>query len=130
MRRENQSFPDVPSVAMALTPSYPVHCMRPAVLQENARRFVTGYRKNLMIVIRKSIDMDNEVRWSKFQAVVSGTQIATLVDQERRRRACPPIPLHPRCLEQKATDLVWRLVMGVQSGIGKGVDLVRREPLA
>jgi ornithine decarboxylase len=43
MRRENQSFPDVPSVAMALTPSYPVYCVRPAVLQENARRFVTHF---------------------------------------------------------------------------------------
>ncbi len=38
-------------------------------------------RKNLMIVIRESIDMNNEVRWIKFKPVVAGAQIATLVDQ-------------------------------------------------
>ncbi len=52
MRRENQSFPDVPSVAMALTPSYPVYCVRPAVLQENARRFVTQFPGTVLYAIK------------------------------------------------------------------------------
>ncbi len=39
------------------------------------------FRKNLMIVIRKSVDMNNEVRWIEFQPVVTGAQIAALVDQ-------------------------------------------------
>jgi len=34
-----------------------------------------------MIVIRKSIDMNNEVCWIEFQPVVTGAQIAALVDQ-------------------------------------------------
>ncbi len=52
MRRENQSFPDVPSVAMALTPSYPVYCVRPAVLQENARRFVSLFPGTVLYAIK------------------------------------------------------------------------------
>jgi len=52
MRRENQSFPDVPSVAMALTPSYPVYCVRPAVLQENARQFVTLFPGTVLYAIK------------------------------------------------------------------------------
>ncbi len=40
IRSENSSFPDVPSVAMAPTPGYPVYCVRPRVLEERAR--VTG----------------------------------------------------------------------------------------
>jgi len=52
MRKENQSFPDVPSVAMALTPSYPVYCVRPAVLQENARQFVTLFPGTVLYAIK------------------------------------------------------------------------------
>jgi ornithine decarboxylase len=52
MRKENQSFPDVPSVAMALTPSYPVYCVRPAVLQENARRFVNLFPGTVLYAIK------------------------------------------------------------------------------
>ena len=52
MRKENRSFPDVPSVAMALTPSYPVYCVRPAVLQENARQFVTLFPGTVLYAIK------------------------------------------------------------------------------
>jgi ornithine decarboxylase len=52
MRKENRKFPDVPSVAMALTPSYPVYCVRPAVLQENARRFVTQFPGTVLYAIK------------------------------------------------------------------------------
>jgi ornithine decarboxylase len=52
MPKDNQSFPDVPSVAMALTPSYPVYCVRPAVLQENARRFVTQFPGTVLYAIK------------------------------------------------------------------------------
>jgi len=52
MRKENQSFPDTPSVAMALTPSYPVYCVRPAVLKENARRFVTQFHGTALYAIK------------------------------------------------------------------------------
>ena len=52
MRKENQNFRDVPSVAMALTPSYPVYCVRPAVLEENARRFVTQFPGTVLYAIK------------------------------------------------------------------------------
>jgi len=52
MPKDNQSFPDVPSVAMALTPSYPVYCVRPSVLQENARRFVTQFPGTVLYAIK------------------------------------------------------------------------------
>ncbi len=34
-----------------------------------------------MIVIRESIDMNNEIRWIEFQPVIAGAQVPTLVDQ-------------------------------------------------
>ena len=52
MPKENQSFPDTPSVAMALTPSYPVYCVRPEVLQKNARRFVTQFHGTVLYAIK------------------------------------------------------------------------------
>jgi ornithine decarboxylase len=37
---------------MALTPSYPVYCVRPAVLQENARQFVTLFPGTVLYAIK------------------------------------------------------------------------------
>jgi ornithine decarboxylase len=51
-RSENRTFPDVPSVAMALTPSYPVYCVRPKVLEENARRFLTAFPGTVLYAIK------------------------------------------------------------------------------
>ena len=37
----HHSFKDVASVVMALEPSYPVFCLRPEVIEESARRFMS-----------------------------------------------------------------------------------------
>ena len=52
IRSENLSFPDVPSVAMALTPGYPVYCVRPRVLEENARRFIELFPGKLLYAVK------------------------------------------------------------------------------
>jgi ornithine decarboxylase len=51
-RSENESFPDVASVVMALTPSYPVYCLRPEVLEETARRFITLFPGKVLYAIK------------------------------------------------------------------------------
>ncbi len=51
-RSENRSFPDVASVVMALTPSYPVYCLRPDVLEETARRFITLFPGKVLYAIK------------------------------------------------------------------------------
>ena len=40
MRDDHRRFPDIAGVAMALTPSYPVYCLRPEVLKRTAERFI------------------------------------------------------------------------------------------
>ena len=52
IRSDNLSFPDVPSVAMALTPSYPVYCLRPGVLEETARRFITLFPGTVLYAVK------------------------------------------------------------------------------
>ena len=39
--KDSHSFESVQAVASALQPSYPVHCVRPELLEESARRFIT-----------------------------------------------------------------------------------------
>ena len=48
----NRSFPDVASVAMALTPSYPVYCLRPHVLEATARAFVTFFPGTVLYAVK------------------------------------------------------------------------------
>ena len=48
----NRSFPDVASVAMALTPSYPVYCLRPKVLEATARRFLTLFPGRVLFAVK------------------------------------------------------------------------------
>ena len=48
----NRSFPDVASVAMALTPSYPVYCLRPKVLEATAKRFVTLFPGRVLYAVK------------------------------------------------------------------------------
>jgi len=48
----NRSFPDVASVAMALTPSYPVYCLRPKVLEATAKRFLTLFPGRVLYAVK------------------------------------------------------------------------------
>ncbi|MGF1608510.1 MAG: type III PLP-dependent enzyme [Kiloniellales bacterium] len=52
MLDNHRSFPDVASVAMALTPSYPVYCLRPAVLEAFARRFITLFPGTVLYAVK------------------------------------------------------------------------------
>ncbi len=45
-------FNDVRSVARSLEPSYPVYCLRPAVLQETARHFVSLFPGRVLYAIK------------------------------------------------------------------------------
>ncbi|MEN8197838.1 MAG: hypothetical protein ABFS30_15210, partial [Pseudomonadota bacterium] len=38
-----RGFDDADAMVAALEPSYPVYCLRPHVLAENARRFIEGF---------------------------------------------------------------------------------------
>ncbi len=47
-----RAFPDTASVAMALTPSYPVYCIRPKVIAETARRFRTLFPGTVLYAMK------------------------------------------------------------------------------
>ena len=47
-----RSFPDTPSVAMALEPSYPVYCVRPEVLENSARRFISQFPGTVLYAVK------------------------------------------------------------------------------
>lgn len=51
-KRESRSFPDAESVAMALSPSYPVFCLRPAVLEATARRFISQFPGTVLYAVK------------------------------------------------------------------------------
>ncbi len=45
-------FDDADAMVAALQPSYPVHCLRPHVLRENARRFIDGFPGRVMYAVK------------------------------------------------------------------------------
>ncbi len=45
-------FSDVPAVARALQPSYPVYCLRPEVLAETARRFISIFPGTVLYAVK------------------------------------------------------------------------------
>ncbi|MCG8355673.1 MAG: type III PLP-dependent enzyme [Kiloniellales bacterium] len=47
-----RQFPDVASVAMALAPSYPVHCVRPKILKRSAERFITLFPGTVLYAVK------------------------------------------------------------------------------
>ena len=50
--KDNRSFQDVASVVMALEPSYPVFCLRPEVLEENTRRFMSLFPGTVLYAVK------------------------------------------------------------------------------
>ena len=50
--KESHSFDSVKAVARALQPSYPVLCVRPRVLEEAARRFITLFPGRVLYAIK------------------------------------------------------------------------------
>jgi ornithine decarboxylase len=50
--RGKRRFPDAPSVARALTPSYPVYCLRPDILVRNARRFISMFPGTVLYAVK------------------------------------------------------------------------------
>ena len=49
---DTRSFPDTPSVVMALEPSYPVYCVRPKVLEKSARRFISQFPGTVLYAVK------------------------------------------------------------------------------
>ncbi len=47
-----RSYADADSMVAALRPSYPVYCLRPHVLADNARRFLTGFPGLVMYAVK------------------------------------------------------------------------------
>ena len=50
--KDNRSFQDVASVVMALEPSYPVFCLRPEVIEESARRFMSLFPGTVLYAVK------------------------------------------------------------------------------
>ncbi|MCH8000235.1 MAG: type III PLP-dependent enzyme [Proteobacteria bacterium] len=50
--KNHRSFQDVASVVMALEPSYPVFCLRPEVLEENTRRFMSLFPGTVLYAVK------------------------------------------------------------------------------
>ncbi|MCH8925030.1 MAG: hypothetical protein IH924_02695, partial [Proteobacteria bacterium] len=50
--KDHRSFHDVASVVMALEPSYPVFCLRPEVIEENARRFMSLFPGTVLYAVK------------------------------------------------------------------------------
>jgi ornithine decarboxylase len=51
-RRPKQTFKDAPAVVRALTPSYPVFCIKPKVLEATARRFLELFPGRVLYAIK------------------------------------------------------------------------------
>lgn len=49
---EKGQFPDVAAVARALSPGYPVYCLRPEVLAETARRFISQFPGTVLYAVK------------------------------------------------------------------------------
>lgn len=47
-----RGFADADAMVAALAPSYPVYCLRPHVLAENARRFIEGFPGRVMYAVK------------------------------------------------------------------------------
>jgi len=47
-----QGFSDVRSVVAALRPSYPVYCLRPEILERNARRFISQFPGTVLYAVK------------------------------------------------------------------------------
>jgi ornithine decarboxylase len=52
VRGNGRSFPDTHSVVSALEPSYPVYCVRPEVLEKNARRFLGQFPGTVLYAVK------------------------------------------------------------------------------
>lgn len=52
MARTRRKFKDVPSVVEAMEPGYPVYCLRPEVLAENARRFISMFPGTVLYAVK------------------------------------------------------------------------------
>ena len=52
MNDKARSFPDVPAVARSLAPSYPVYCVRPDVLVESAKRFISLFPGTVLYAVK------------------------------------------------------------------------------
>ncbi len=50
--KDHRSFQDVASVVMALEPSYPVFCLRPEVIEESARRFMSLFPGTVLYAVK------------------------------------------------------------------------------
>ena len=50
--KDRRSFQDVASVVMALEPSYPVFCLRPEVLEQSARRFMSLFPGTVLYALK------------------------------------------------------------------------------
>jgi ornithine decarboxylase len=50
--KDNHRFQDVASVVMALEPSYPVFCLRPEVIEESARRFMSLFPGTVLYAVK------------------------------------------------------------------------------
>ncbi len=51
-RKTRRSFPDVASAVQALQPSYPVYCLRPEVMAERARRFISMFPGTVLYAVK------------------------------------------------------------------------------
>jgi len=51
-RKPRQRFADARAVVAALTPSYPVYCVRPGVLQATARRFLSQFPGRVLYAVK------------------------------------------------------------------------------
>ncbi|MBE9553148.1 MAG: type III PLP-dependent enzyme, partial [Proteobacteria bacterium] len=47
-----RGFDDADAMVAALEPSYPVYCLRPQVLAENARRFIEDFPGRVMYAVK------------------------------------------------------------------------------
>ena len=52
MTDNGQGFSDVRSVVAALRPSYPVYCLRPEILERNARRFISQFPGTVLYAVK------------------------------------------------------------------------------
>ena len=49
---EKRNFPDSTAVAKALKPSYPVYCVRPELLEAQARRFISLFPGTALYAVK------------------------------------------------------------------------------
>ncbi len=82
-----RGFEDADAMVAALEPSYPVYCLRPHVLAENARRFIEGFPGRVMYAVK--CNPHPAVLHHLFEAGIEHFDTASLPEIAQVREAHP-----------------------------------------